>query len=78
MIDEAEIRRHYELLRPSLDERERRLFAATQVRAPGHGGIVAVSQASGIARSTIGRGLKELAPSPAVDQRVRRGGGANS
>jgi hypothetical protein len=52
MIDEAEIRRHYELLRPSLDERGRRLFAATQVRA------------TGIARSTIGRGLKDLAPAP--------------
>ena len=75
MIDEAEIRRHYELLRPSLDERERRLFAATQVRALGHGGIAAVARATGIARSTIGRGLRELALGPAMDRRVRRSGG---
>ena len=75
MIDEAEIRRHYKLLRPSLDERGRRLFAATQVRALGHGGLAAVARATGIARSTIGRGLKDLAPAPAMDQRVRRSGG---
>jgi hypothetical protein len=75
MIDEAEIRRHYELLRLSLDERGRRLFGATQVRALGHGGLAAVARATGIARSTIGRGLKDLAPAPAMDQRVRRPGG---
>ncbi len=75
MIDEAEIRRHYELLRPGLDERERRLFAATQVRALGHGGLAAVARATGIARSTIGRGLKELDAGTALDQRVRRPGG---
>src|SRR5688500_15279749 len=75
MIDENTIRRHYDLLRPSLDERGRRLFAATQVRALGHGGLAAVARATGIARSTIGRGLKDLAPAPAMDQRVRRSGG---
>jgi DNA-binding phage protein len=58
MIDEAEIRRHYELLHPSLDEWGRRLFGATQVRALGHGGLAAVARATGIARSTIGRGLR--------------------
>ncbi|RJF84584.1 ISAzo13 family transposase [Azospirillum cavernae] len=75
MIDEAEIRRHYQLLRPDLDERGRRLFAATQVRALGHGGLAAVARATGIARSTIGRGLKELDAGTARDQRVRRPGG---
>ena len=37
MIDEASVRCQYELLRPSLDERGRRLFAASQVRALGYG-----------------------------------------
>jgi hypothetical protein len=37
MIDEASVHRQYELLRPSLDERGRRLFAASQVRALGYG-----------------------------------------
>jgi len=45
-------------------------------RAAGHGGIVAVSRATGIARSTIGRGLDDL-QSDALQstQRVRRPGG---
>jgi hypothetical protein len=33
------------------------------------------ARATGIARSTIGRGLRELAPGPAMDRRVRRSGG---
>jgi hypothetical protein len=75
MIDEAEIRRHYELLRSDLDERGRRLFAATQVRALGHGGLAAVARATGIARSTIGRGLKDLDAGSGLNRRVRRPGG---
>jgi len=75
MIDEAEVRRHYELLRPGLDERGRRLFAATQVRALGHGGLAAVARATGMARSTIGRGLKDLDANTTLDRRVRRPGG---
>src|SRR3954453_2947201 len=73
MTDEISVRRHYELLRPSLDERGRRLFAASQVRALGYGGLSLVARATGMAPSTIGRGLKELgATTPA---RLRRPGG---
>jgi DNA-binding MurR/RpiR family transcriptional regulator len=60
MIDEETIRRQYEMLRPALDERARRLFAASHVQMLGRGGIAAVARATGIAPSTIGRGLKEL------------------
>ncbi len=60
MIDVDLIRSRYASLLPHLDERGRRLFAATEARAAGHGGIVAVSRATGIAPSTIGRGLREL------------------
>jgi hypothetical protein len=73
MIDEETIRRQYEMLRPALDERARRLFAASHVQI--RGGIAAVSRATGIAPSTIGRGLKELDQGVAVDQRLRRPGG---
>jgi hypothetical protein len=45
---------------PFLDERGRRLFAANEAMALGHGGVQAASTATGVARSTIGRGLKEL------------------
>src|SRR3954463_14128534 len=75
MTDEETIRRQYEMLRPALDERARRLFAASHVQVLGRGGIAAVARATGIAPSTIGRGLKELDQGVAVDQRLRRAGG---
>jgi hypothetical protein len=75
MFDEATIRRHYDLLRPSLDERGRRLFAASQVRALGYGGLAAVARATGLAPSTIGRGLKELDAGAVAGGRLRRAGG---
>jgi hypothetical protein len=58
---------------PFLDERERRLLAASEARAAGRGGVAAVSRATGIARSTIGRGLADLRAG--VGDRVRRVGG---
>jgi len=76
MIDPTGIRARFTLLMPDLDERRRRLFAATEARTAGYGGIAAVSRATGIAVSTIGRGLKELATAAQLDaDRVRRPGG---
>ena len=60
MIDIVAIKARFETLAPYLDERARRLFAASEARAAGRGGVAAVSEATGIARSTIGRGLAEL------------------
>ena len=60
MIDVAAIKLRYEALSPVLDERSRRRFAAAEALAAGWGGIAAVSEATGIARSTIGYGLREL------------------
>src|SRR5215211_2001030 len=76
MIDPIGIRARFTLLLPHLDERRRRLFAATEARTAGYGGIAAVSRATGIAVSTIGRGLKELATAARLDaERVRCPGG---
>ena len=75
MKDEDTIRTHYELLRPSLNERDRRLFAASLARSLGRGGIKLVSRATGIARSTINRGLKDIDRGDRVDDRIRRQGG---
>ena len=75
MIDETAIRSRFQTMRPNLDERGRRLFAAAEARSAGHGGVTAVMRATGLARSTIDRGLKDLAglgPEPA---KVRRSGG---
>ncbi len=52
------------------------MFAAAEAGAAGYGGIAAVWRATGIAPSTIGRGLKELASgSGAPLEQVRRPGG---
>jgi hypothetical protein len=54
------ISRKHQLLGPAFDERARRLWAAVEAKSLGWGGISLVSQASGIARSTILRGIHEL------------------
>ena len=75
-MDEAAIRQRFDALAPVLDERGRRRFAAAEALAAGRGGIAAVSRATGLARSTIGRGLAELRDGDELDpQRVRRKGG---
>src|SRR5215210_6450949 len=74
MIDIEAIRARFSKLSAHLDERGQRLLAASEARAAGYGGIAAVSRATGLAASTIGRGLKDL-----VDRlppgRVRKPGG---
>jgi hypothetical protein len=77
VVDWDAIRMRYEAVAPHLDERGLRLFAASEARAAGRGGIAMVSYLTGIARSTIGRGLKELDEEAAQWPygRVRRSGG---
>jgi hypothetical protein len=77
VIDEAGIRLRYQALDPLLDERVRRRFVAAEARAAGRGGLLAVSRVTGIARSTILRGLAELSACSDGDAcgRVRRAGG---
>jgi hypothetical protein len=78
MIDEdflQKLERRNAAILPQLDERQRRLFAASEARAAGRGGIAAVSRVTRIAASTIGRGLKELDAPPPAPSRVRRPGG---
>ena len=76
MIDVAAIRMRYEGVSLHLNERSRRLFAANEARIAGRGGLAAVYEATGIARSTIGRGLSDLrnAHGPLIG-RIRRPGG---
>jgi len=54
MIDCQAIRKRWEAAGSKLDERGRRVFAAEEVRAAGWGGLEAVSEITGLARSTIG------------------------
>jgi hypothetical protein len=57
VIDVAAIKLRYAALDPVLDERGRRRFAAAEALAAGRGGVTAVARITGIARSTIDRGL---------------------
>jgi hypothetical protein len=78
MIDKDAIKARFERLVPYLDERARRLFAANEALTAGWGGVTAVSQATGVARSTIGRGLAELRSDNApLKGRIRRPGGGS-
>ncbi|MBI2736284.1 MAG: ISAzo13 family transposase [Rhodospirillales bacterium] len=75
MIDGSSIGKRFAAVRDSLDERGRRLFAAAEARTAGHGGIVASARATGVARSTIGRGLKDLDAPDSLSGSIRRVGG---
>src|SRR4051794_1200016 len=74
MIDERPIRTRYQAVRSSLNERGRRLHAAAEAVSAGHGGIAAASRATKVARSTIGRGLKDLKEPGSLTGQVRRKG----
>jgi transposase len=76
VIDILAIKARFVALSPLLNERARRLFVASEARAVGRGGVTAVSNATGVARSTINRGLAELrSAEPQHSSRVRRPGG---
>jgi len=76
-VDLKTLRRKYKGLRSVLTERSRRIWAASEAAAVGHGGIGLVEQATGISRSTISRGLRELDTAGTVlpAERTRRPGG---
>ena len=59
---------------PHLNERGRRMLAATEALRLGYGGVSKVSRACGLSRVTITNGLKELSLPPISPERVRRTG----
>src|SRR6202158_4835494 len=75
MTDLRSLQEKVALLWPHLDERARRLFAASEARQLGHGGVSTVSRACGVSRVTITKGLQELDGAPLPVGRVRREGG---
>jgi transposase len=76
VIDEHAIGERYRALAGELNERQRRLWAASEARAAGRGGIAAVARASGMAENTIRAGLRELQGGAEIGAgRVRRRGG---
>jgi hypothetical protein len=64
----------YMTLKPLLDERARRIWAAVEARSLGRGGIIRVAEATGLARATIRAGLKQLDLPPSEDDELLSGG----
>lgn len=71
---EATIVAKYAAVASYLDERARRIWAATESRALGYGGDALVSAATGLARETIRKGRAELNTRTAPGGRLRRAG----
>jgi hypothetical protein len=73
------IQTKYGSLKPEMDERSRRQWAAAEARDVGWGGITAVAKATGMSRVTITAGLRELMlpeeERVSEASRVRRPGG---
>lgn len=76
MIDEEAIGERFRALAGELNERQRRLWAASEARSAGRGGIAAVARATGMAVETIRIGIRELDGGLTLEPgRVRRRGG---
>jgi hypothetical protein len=76
VVDEVAIGEKFRALAGELNERQRRLWAASEARAAGRGGIAATARATGISVPTIRKGIAELESGERLDAgRVRRPGG---
>jgi Rhodopirellula transposase DDE domain len=77
VADEALIRKKFEALRGSMDERVTRLWAGAEADAIGYGGVLAVARATGLAPNTVKKGRDELRAGAKTDDlvKVRRKGG---
>lgn len=60
---------------PHLDERRRRLTAASEAKALGYGGVSLVHRACGLSRKAIHKGIQELEAGTTLEGRIRRPGG---
>src|SRR6266446_3182742 len=69
------VARRYAVLRPHLDERQRRLLLGAEAAELGRGGIKAVAEATGVHPDTVARGAREVEGQPEPQPRVRAAGG---
>lgn len=69
---EQSVSARYKSLEPTFDERSRRLWAAAEALSAGRGGVVSVHRATGISRTTIYQGMKDLENPEKLQERVPR------
>jgi hypothetical protein len=75
-MEREQMKAMWEKMAPSLDERQRRLYAAALAEAYGRGGCTVAHEVTGLAQNTITAGRKDLAGEPGgLGGRVRREGG---
>ena len=75
MFDESAIAARYLAVSPLLDERARRLMAGSEALAIGRGGVAAVARATGLALTTVTRGVADVRAGERIGRgRVRRPG----
>ena len=71
-----QIRHRYQALAPFLNEKQRRLLAGTEALNYGAGGQERVAELVGLAKETVGRGMRELRHPESIEpERVRAKGG---
>jgi Rhodopirellula transposase DDE domain len=75
-VAEAKIAERWRLFGPECDERRRRMWAASEAKAYGPGGVALVAGMTGLAEETVRRGIEELESGQRVERgRVRHPGG---
>ena len=70
----VELTAKFRVVWPLLDERTRRLMAASEAKALGYGGVSLVRRACGLSRKAISKGIDEIEEGVAWKGRVRRPG----
>ena len=73
---EVKLKEQYLLLSSHLNEKSKRLWAATEAQLYGYGGIIAVNRATRISKKTIHKGLSEIKNDKTLEtKRIRKVGG---
>jgi Rhodopirellula transposase DDE domain len=75
VITLTELTAKFRAIWPHLDERTRRLTAATEAKAVGYGGVTLVHRACGLSRKAIRKGIQEMEAGVRLEGRIRRPGG---
>ena len=75
MASVREIKAKLDRMWPHLNERARRMVAASEATQIGYGGVTLVSHACGLSRVTINKGIRELSAPPLSEDRIRQPGG---
>jgi len=75
MIAINQMRSRFETIWTHLDEKGRRLWAASEAKAHGRGGLKMVHEVTGMSRTVISEGIREIAgKKPIQENRIRRSG----